>query len=75
MLPAVVTCCSSCSRVHLFRHTLRLLPFLEQILYALLLDLIAKAGYTVVATPYAVTFRHLDSAAKASDRVSCFLQA
>ena len=28
-----------------------------QLLYASLLDAVAQAGYTVVATPYAVTFR------------------
>ena len=30
-----------------------------QVAYALLLQLLAEAGYTCVATPYAVTFQHL----------------
>jgi len=34
-----------------------------QVVYSLFLDLLAERGYTVVATPYAVTFRHLDAAA------------
>jgi hypothetical protein len=37
-------------------------PPLLQLLYSLLLELLAGGGYTVVATPYAVTFRHLDCA-------------
>ena len=35
-----------------------------QVVYSLLLDTVARAGYTVVATPYAVTFRH-DACARA----------
>ncbi len=35
-----------------------------QIAYSLLLDTVARAGYTIVATPYAVTFRH-DNCARA----------
>ncbi len=34
----------------------------DQVLYSLLLDSVAAAGYTAVATPYAVTFRHDDCA-------------
>jgi len=34
-----------------------------QLLYSLLLDMLASSGYTVIATPYAVTFRHQDCAA------------
>ena len=30
-----------------------------QVAYSLLLQLLAEAGYTCVATPYAVTFQHL----------------
>ncbi|MEW5297033.1 MAG: hypothetical protein WDW36_000269 [Sanguina aurantia] len=33
-----------------------------QLLYGLLLECVAAAGYTVIATPYAVTFKHLDCA-------------
>lgn len=33
-----------------------------QVTYSLLLDHLAAAGFTVVATPYAVTFKHLDCA-------------
>ncbi|KAG2439662.1 hypothetical protein HXX76_005012 [Chlamydomonas incerta] len=33
-----------------------------QVVYSLLLDSIADAGYTAIATPYAVTFRHDDCA-------------
>ena len=33
-----------------------------QLGYPLLLRLIAEAGYTLVCTPYAVTFKHLDCA-------------
>ena len=35
-----------------------------QLAYQYLIKWIADAGYTVVATPYAVTFRHLDCAAR-----------
>ena len=35
-----------------------------QLAYQFLINWIANAGYTVVATPYAVTFRHLDCAAR-----------
>ncbi len=34
-----------------------------QVVYNLLLEILADSGYTVVATPYAVTFRHADCAA------------
>ena len=30
-----------------------------QLIYPLLLQLLARAGYTVISTPYAVTFKHL----------------
>lgn len=33
-----------------------------QVVYALLLDSLSAAGYTAIATPYAVTFRHDDCA-------------
>ncbi|GAX79140.1 hypothetical protein CEUSTIGMA_g6580.t1 [Chlamydomonas eustigma] len=33
-----------------------------QIVYSLLLEILANDGYTVVSTPYAITFRHLDCA-------------
>ena len=33
-----------------------------QLIYPLLLQMLAQAGYTVVSTPYAVTFKHLDCA-------------
>ena len=33
-----------------------------QLIYPLLLQTLAQAGYTVVSTPYAVTFKHLDCA-------------
>ena len=35
-----------------------------QLAYQFLINWVANAGYTVVATPYAVTFRHLDCAAR-----------
>jgi len=35
-----------------------------QLAYQFLINWVADAGYTVVATPYAVTFRHLDCAAR-----------
>jgi hypothetical protein len=34
--------------------------------YHLKLELLAQAGFTVVATPYALTFRHLDCARAAA---------
>ena len=30
-----------------------------QLIYPLLLQLLARAGYTVISTPYAVTFKHV----------------
>ena len=33
-----------------------------QLIYPLLLQLLARAGYTVISTPYAVTFKHLAAA-------------
>ena len=33
-----------------------------QLIYPLLLQMLARAGYTVVSTPYAVTFKHVDCA-------------
>lgn len=33
-----------------------------QVLYSLLLEEVASSGYTIIATPYAVTFQHLDCA-------------
>ncbi len=41
-------------------------------MYSVLLELMASAGYTVIATPYAVTFKHLDCAEMVHQR---FLQA
>ena len=32
-------------------------------LYSLLIDSLAQSGFTVVCTPYAVSFKHLDCAA------------
>lgn len=34
-----------------------------QLAYPLLIQMLAQAGYTVVSTPYAVTFKHIDCAA------------
>lgn len=33
-----------------------------QLIYPLLMQLLARAGYTVISTPYAVTFKHLAAA-------------
>lgn len=38
-----------------------------QLIYPLLLQTLAKAGYTVISTPYAVTFKHLDCARNVHD--------
>lgn len=46
-----------------------------QLAYQALINWVAEAGYTVVATPYAVTFRHLDCATRVHqvklDVISC----
>jgi hypothetical protein len=38
-----------------------------QLIYPLLLQMLAKAGYTVISTPYAVTFKHLNCARSVHD--------
>lgn len=38
-----------------------------QLIYPLLLQTLARAGYTVISTPYAVTFKHLDCARSVHD--------
>ncbi len=49
-------------------------PHQSQVVYSLLLELIASAGYTVVATPYAVTFQHLECADSLRARFLAALQ-
>lgn len=46
-----------------------------QVLYSHLLDLLSDAGYTVIATPYAVTFKHLDCADLVRARFMTAVQA
>ena len=42
-----------------------------QLIYPLLLQMLAQAGYTVVSTPYAVTFKHLECAGLVHQVTSC----
>lgn len=46
-----------------------------QVLYNLLMTNLAAAGYTVVATPYEVTFKHADCAKRVKEQFDSDLEA
>jgi hypothetical protein len=48
-------------------------PRPEKVAYHLKIELLAEAGFTVVATPYRLTFKHLDAAREVSSAFSAAL--